>query len=252
MADINEVFKKHGIEPKTCKNNISIVDTSYKLEVTSYELGEDILASTDDEEQPTPLLGVSPSGLTPSSAAQQTESASRVARSAESQEERGAVFRSPPTPQITYVKASIARKSGTRIEINVDYRHDQIPGSGFIKVKFELTPRSDEFPKNIEDYTQWLPYRLCFDSAHGQRQKVQIGKAQERRKWSKSAYRGPRLKQHAMSFDTRDLTAKLWIWNQCIELDFEETDQKLYSHIAFYKQAVYEGSVDALTLQPRQ
>ena len=39
MADINEVFKKHGIEPKTCKNNISIVDTSYKLEVTSYELG---------------------------------------------------------------------------------------------------------------------------------------------------------------------------------------------------------------------
>ena len=249
MTDINEVFNKHGIQPKTCKNNISVLDSSYKLEVRSYELVEGILASTDDEETPTPFLGVSPSGLTPPSAVQQTESASRVAKK---EKERGAVFRSAEKmPQITYVKASILRQPGRRIEMNLDYRHDQIEGSGFIKVKFELTPRSDEFPKNISDYHQWLPYRLCYDSGHGQRQKVQIGKAQLRKSWGKTAYRGPRIEQHALSFDTRDLTAKFWIWDQCIELDFEETTHQHYSHFAHYKQTVYQGSIDARTLQPR-
>lgn len=224
MAKIEDQFNKLGIVPKKCKTNISyeLLGSSDKVEGNRV----DILHLVDDTNDP-PLNGEStPSGLTPSSAAQPT--ASRVARG---QKESLPGFRSP---QITYLSLTRRRRVNTdRVWINVSLRTDQMLGTGFKRLLFKLTPRRDEFAKNIE-YDSWPHYATCYNSTRGKTRTILIGKGLETRAWGRGRQKDIIVPETAMSMDLDANLVTLWIGGQCFaDIELQPYEHKYYTHKAY-------------------
>ena len=224
MTTVDQQFKRLGIAPVKCKTNISYktLNSSDKVENSSV----DILHLVDDINEP-PLIGMStPSGLTPPSAAQQTASTSLVA---EKEKERGAVCR---TPRINYLGISRRRHRNTnRVWFNVSMRHDQLTGPGFQKLVFKLTPRRDEFAKNIDDYNLWPYYTTCYETTRGTSRTILIGKGLEGKKWGKKRTPDVRVPRTAMSLDLEANLVTIWIEDQCFrDIELEPTDNSHFTH----------------------
>lgn len=226
MTTLDEQFKRLGIEPKKCKTNIS-----YKIQNSSDKLENsrvDILHLLDDTNEP-PLEGEStPSGLTPPSAVQQTLSASRVA-SSESQRESVPGFRSP---RINYLGITRRKRKNTdRVWINVSIRHDQLTGPGFQRLVFKLTPRRDEFAKNVDDYNLWPYYNTCYETTRGTSRTILIGKGLEAKKWGKKRSPDIRVPRTAMSLDLTANLVTIWIEDQCFrDIELEPYEHNHFTH----------------------
>ena len=232
MKTLEHEFKRLGIDPKKCKTNIS-----YKIQNSSDKLENsrvDILHLEDDTNDPLLDRSSTPQGLTPSSAAQQTSSASRVACYAESQEERGAGFRSP---RINYLGITRRRRKNTdRVWINVSIRHDQLTGPGFQRLVFKLTPRRDEFAKNVDDYNLWPYYNTCYETTRGTSRTILIGKGLESKKWGKKRTPDIRVPRTAMSLDLEANLVTIWIEDQC----FRDIELVPYEHNHFTHKGYVE------------